>query len=334
MSGRRLGRGFTAVASVVAALVAAEVSAPAVVAPAAAMGPVRGACEWVPDVLPLPPDAFDGRVSAGAGEWFAGVVGADGPTGAVRWRDGRVEPLGAAFGMDTTVTAVNDDGVVVGAVTGSDGVSHAIRHGDGGFERLPESGGASVALDVNARGDVVGHDGGRLVVWPAAGPPRFPDLPEGEAPYGRAAIDDDGTVAARAGYVASGALRWRGYAWTPDGTRVSLPDGDVQDLRHGQVVGALGVPGGVTAATGWRVRGGHRSYLGGGTAIAVNDDDLVAGTNADGEPLLWDGVLPTPLAAPLRHDAPSVTALNADEAGGFAYQDDSDGSTPVRWRCR
>jgi hypothetical protein len=334
MSCRGIGRGLTAVASVAAVVVAAGVSTPAVAARAAAMGPMRAGCEWVPDVLALPPDTFHGQVSAGAGEWFAGVAGADGPNEAVRWRDGRVEPLGAAFGLDTKVTAVNDDGVVVGTVTGADGDTHAIRNDGTGFERLPETGGTSLALDVNTRGDVLGHDGRRLVVWPAAGPPRFLALPPGEAPYGYEAIDDDGTVAARLGYVAAGALRWRGHAWTPTGTRMPLPEGDVQDLRHGQIVGAMGSPDAVTSATGWRLHGGHRSYLGGGTAVALNEDGLVAGENPDGEPLLWNGVLPTPLTAPPDHDAPAVAAVNATEVGGLAFPEDGDGSEPVRWRCR
>ena len=333
MSGDRLRRGITAVASL-AVVAAAGVSAPAVVAPAAAMGPARGACVWTPGVLPLPDGTFHGRVTAGAGAWLAGEAGTDGPNEAVRWRDGEAERLGAAFGLDTAVAAVNRDGVVVGTVTAPDGTQHAFRHRGGRFERLPESGGSSTALDVNARGDVVGQDGGRLVVWPAAGPPRFVDVPAGEAPYGRAAIDDDGTVAARTGHVAAGALRWRTYAWTPDGTRVPLPTGDVADLRDGRVVGAKGDPGGVTTAAGWRENGDAHPYVGGVAAVALNDDGVVAGAGAHGEPVVWDGVLPTPLPTPLGHTTGAVTALNADDAGGFAYPVDGDGPAPVRWRCR
>ncbi|MFC4855322.1 hypothetical protein [Actinophytocola glycyrrhizae] len=328
----RLRRGVTAVASL--AVVAAGVSVPAVVAPAAAMGPVRGACEWTPDVLALPDNAFHGRVTSGAGAWLAGVAGADGPNEAVRWRDGVLEPLGAAFGLDTEVAAVNADGVVAGTVTSPEGERHAVRHRGGRFEWLPESGGSSTALDVNARGDVVGHDGARLVVWPVAGPPRFLDVPPGEAPYGRAAIDDDGLVAARTGHIAAGALRWRGHAWTPDGTRVRLPDGDVRDLRRGQVVGATGDPGGVTTAAVWDADRAPRPYLGGAAAVAVNDAGLVVGTGEDGAPLLWDGVLPVPLPAPPRHTLGEVTAVNAAEAGGVVHPVAGDGGVPVRWRCR
>jgi probable HAF family extracellular repeat protein len=332
MSGDRLRRGITAVASL--AVVAAGVAAPAVVAPAAAVGPARGACAWTPDVLPLPDEAFHGRVTAGAGEWLAGVAGADGPNEAVRWHDGDVEPLGPAFGLDTAVAAVNGNGVVVGTATTPDGVQHAFRHVGGRYERLPESGGSSTALDVNAQGDVVGQDGGRLVVWPVTGPPRFLDVPAGEAPYGRAAIDDDGTVAARTGHVAAGALRWRTYAWTSGGTRASLPEGDVQDLRHGQLVGATGDPAGVTKAASWHADREPRPYVGGTTAVALNDAGLVVGANRNGEPLLWEGVLPTPLPTPPGHTPGTVTALNATEAGGVAYPADGDGAVPVRWRCR
>jgi uncharacterized membrane protein len=159
-------------------------------------------------------------------------------------------------------------------------------------------------------------------------------MPPGEAPYGRAAVDDDGVVAARTGYVEAGALRWHGYAWTPDGTRVSLPDGDVQDVAHGQVVGALGELYGETTAAGWGAGHGTRGFLGGTTAVAVNDDGLVVGAGENGEPLLWDGVLPTSLRAPLRHTTGAVTALNEREAGGFAFPVTGDGAVPLRWRCQ
>ncbi|MFI7675826.1 hypothetical protein [Actinophytocola sp. NPDC049390] len=282
----------------------------------------------------MPDGAFHGRVTAGAGEWLAGVVGADGANQAVRWRDGAVEPLGAAFGLHTAVAAVNGDGVVVGTVTGPDRAQHAFRYRDGHFERLPESGGSSTALDVNARGDVVGHDGSRLVVWPTTGPPRVLAMPPGEAPYGRAAVDDDGVVAARTGYVADGALRWHGYTWTPDGTRVPLAVGDVQDLWRGQVVGGLGEPHGVTMAAVWRPGGEPRTLPGGTTAVAANDDGVVVGAGGNGQPLLWDGVLPTPLPPPARHVPGAVTALNEHEAGGFAVPDDGEGAVPLRWVCR
>ncbi|MBB4909685.1 hypothetical protein [Actinophytocola algeriensis] len=315
-------------------VVVAGASVPAVVTPAAAVEPARSACDWVPDVLPLPEYAFHGRVTAGAGEWLAGVAGIDGSNEAVRWRAGEVEPLGPAFGLDTAVTAVNEDGVVVGTATDQEGAQHAFRHQDGHYERLPESGGSSTALDINARGDVVGHDGGRLVVWPATGPPRFLDTPPGEAPYGRAAIDDDGTVAARTGHVAAGALRWRAYAWTPAGERVSLPPADVQDLRHGRIVGVTGDPAVVTAAASWGTDRDLRAYLGGAAAVALNDDGVVVGEGRNGEPLAWTGVLPTPLPTPAGHTPGSVTAVNSTEAAGFAYPEDGDGAAPVRWRCR
>ncbi len=317
-----------------AVVAAAGVSAPAVVAPAAAVGPARGACEWTPDLLPLPDGAFHGRVTAGAGEWLAGVAGVDGPNEAVRWRDGEVEPLGPAFGLDTTVTAVNEDGVVVGTATGTDGTQHAFRHRNGHYERLSESGGASAALDINARGDVVGHDGGRLVVWPRTGQPRLLAMPRGEAPYGRAAIDDDGTVAARTGHVAAGALRWRTYTWTPTGARVPRPATDVQDLRHGQLVGATGDPEGVTAAASWRTNHDPRPYVGGTKAVAMNDEDVVVGEGRNGEPLAWNGVLPAPLPTPLSHTRGTVTAMNDTEAAGFTNPSDGEGPVPIRWRCR
>jgi probable HAF family extracellular repeat protein len=332
MSGSRFRRGATAVASL--AVVAVGASVPVVVTPAAAVESARDTCAWAPEVLPLPEYAFHGRVTAGAGQWLAGVAGVDGPNEAVRWRQGEVEPLGPAFGLDTAVTAVNEDGVVVGTATDPAGVQHAFRHHGGRFERLPESGGSSTALDINARGDVVGHDGSRLVVWPVTGPPRFLATPPGEAPYGRAAIDDDGTVAARTGHVAAGALRWRAYAWARAGARSSLPPADVQDLRQGRIVGTTGDPDVVTTAASWGTDREPRPYVGGATAVALNDEGVVAGEGRNGEPVAWDGVLPTPLPTPPGHTPGAVTALNTTEAAGFAYPEDGDGAVPVSWHCR
>jgi len=329
MIGNRLRHGFTAVAVVTAGL-----SIPAVAAPAAAVERAPDPCKWAPDVLPIPENTFHGRVTAGAGEWLAGMAGADGPNEAIRWRNGKADPLGPAFGLDTTVTAVNKDGVVVGTVTTPDGTQHAFRHHNGRFERLPESATTSTALDINEQGDIVGQDNGRLAVWPAAGRPRFLDTPAKEAPYGRAAIDDDGTVVARTGEVTAGALQWRTYAWKPDGTRVPLPTGDVQDVSGGEVVGATGNPDGVTTAASWHTTGMPRPYVGGSTVVALNDEGVTVGTGKNAEPLLWDGLLPSPLPTPRGHTQGAVTALNADEAGGFAYPTDDDGAVPVRWRCR
>jgi uncharacterized membrane protein len=269
-------------------------------------------------------NAADGKVTAGAGEWLAGAVSGEGPRQAVRWREGHPDPLGPAFGLDTAVHAINADGVIAGTVTGPDQRLHAIRH-RGGYERLPETGGHSTALDINTRGDIVGHDGARIVVWTGDHVRPLP-LPTGEAPYGNAAIDDDGTVMASAGQVTNGKLQWHTYRWSPDGTRTPLPAGDVHDLHNGQAVGAT--PGDAPQAVTWR----GDAMLGGRAATAMNAD-AVAGTGIDGTPHIWTKALPEPLPTPPEHHPGEVTALNTHEAGGFAYPDNADGAVPVRWRC-
>ena len=266
-------------------------------------------------MLPLPDNTFQGRVTAGAGAWLAGVAGADGPNQAVRWHGGEVESLGLAFGMDTSVAAVSEEGVVVGTATGPDGNSTRTATATAtsttvGVRRLVDSAGRQRPGRLRGPGAT-----SALVVWPVDGPVRLLDLPPEEAPYGQAAIVDDGTVAARTGHVAAGELRWRGYAWIPDGTRLALPEDDVQDLWRGQIVGATGDPDGVTTAARWRADRSPRPYLGGATAVAVNDEGLVVGAGRNGEPLLWGGgVLPTQLPTPPRHLPGAVTAVNKQEA--------------------
>jgi hypothetical protein len=107
----------------------------------------------------------------------------------------------------------------------------------------------------------------------------------------------------------------------------------VQDLRLGRVVGASTPPAG--SAIGWLLDGGRpRLYLGGVTAVAVNRDGLVVGAGPAGEPLLWEGLVPTSLPTPPGYYPGSVAALNDREAGGFVSPNDDFGIVPVRWRCR
>jgi hypothetical protein len=299
-------------------------------APATAVGPPRGGCVWAASLLPLPDNAFDGLVTAGDGAWFAGV--ADGMDG-VRWHDGRVERLGQAFGLDTTLNGINASGEAVGSVTGTDHRRHAVRYAGGEYEYLPESAGGSVAVDVNARGEIAGFAGAALVVWPSDGPARVLAMPPGATAFGRPAIDDDGTVVARTGQLDGDAMRWQGYVWKPAGTRLPLATGDVQDIRHGQMVGASTPSAG--SAMGWALDGGRpRLYPDGVTAVAVNNAGLVVGAGPAGEPLLWDGFVPTALPAPPGYYPGSVTALNDRAAGGFVSSNDNYGIVPVQWRCR
>jgi hypothetical protein len=292
----------------------------AVGAPAAAVEPARVGCTWSAELLPLPDNAFSGRVTGGGGAWLVGVADGQG----VLWRDGRLEAAGRAFNENTELLAVNGKGVAVGRVLGGDGRQHAVRY-SGGFEYLP----GSVAMDVNESGDVVGFDGSTLMVWPVAGPARILAMPTGSAPYGRAVIDDDGTVVARVGWIADQKLRTWVYAWAPDGSRTSVPVGEVEDVRHGRVVGTAAE----MAAIGWE-DGRTHVYRGGVRAVAVNDGGVVVGAGPAGEPLLWAGSQSVQLPTPADYYPGLVTAINDRDAGGFVSPLDDLGTAPVRWRCQ
>lgn len=289
-------------------------------APAAAVGPARSGCEWTAELLPLPDDAFSGRVTGGGGEWFVGVADGQG----VLWQDGRLVRAGRAFGLATELLAVNGQGVAVGSVTGGDGRQHAVRYA-GGYEYLP----GSVAMDVNDSGAAVGYDGVALVVWPAGGPARILAMPTGSGPLGRPAIDDDGTVVARAGWIEGRRLRSRVYAWAPDGTRSPVPVSEVGDVKNGEVVGTAGE----LVAIGWREGRAH-VYRGGVRAVAVNDSGVVVGVGPAGEPFVWAGAAPARLTAPKDYYPGPVTAVNDRDAGGFVSPLDDLGAMPARWRCR
>lgn len=331
--------------AVVVAVGVATASALTVSSPAAAMGLAR--CEWTPDLLLLPANAVQGRVTGGDGDWLVGVAGSDlvnDPDQGVLWRRGRLYALGLAFGLDTYLQAVSPDGVAVGRVTGADGYRHAVRYRAGHYEYLPETGGSSDALDINPRGDVVGYDGpGRLVVWSGdGGAVRVLSMPPGEAPYRSPAIDDDGTVVAWAGRIDErGRFVQRGYVWTADGERVALAprdvgdDVDVRDVRNGRVVGASG-PVDQSTAVVWAEGGSRATTLAGGVVgVAVNRVGQVVGVGPGGTNLIWSAVLAAqPLPTPGDQLPGEVTAVNDDDAGGYSYPPDAKDSVPVRWRCR
>jgi hypothetical protein len=332
-------------------LIAVTVSAVALVVPAAAIGPVRP-CAWSPALLPLPANTVDGKVTAGGGEWLAGVAGSGepgDPDQGVLWRRGWTVALGVAFGQDTYLQAVNPSGVAVGNVTGADNQLHAIRHRDGRYEYLPVSGESSNAVDINPRGDVVGYDGpATLVVWTGGGAVRTLDLPAGEHPYGWPAIDDDGTVVAWTGRIdAGGTFHRSGYVWTPAGVRVPLPppvagdDVTAQDVRDGRIVGTAGPAGVPAVAVGWQLDGSRARRVRlhpGEAAVAVNRVGQVAGDQP--AVVLADVGGPIPLALSVGRRPGVVAAVNDREIGGYTFPaDDADdaegyGTVPVRWRCR
>jgi len=90
-------------------LVAAVVAAPGTVAPGTAAA--QGFCRWQPEVLPLPADASNGYVSAGAGDWYMGSI--EEPGSPVRYRDGAWEAL-PKTGGSAWAHGINASGAVVG----------------------------------------------------------------------------------------------------------------------------------------------------------------------------------------------------------------------------
>jgi hypothetical protein len=313
-------------------VVVCAVIAVVVVSPAAAVEPVFGGCAWVPDLLPLPDNTFDGMVTAGDGAWLAGN-GYD-PDEGLLWHEGRLVAHDSAFGLPTKLTGVNADGVAVGYVTGPDGRRHAVRRVARRYEFLGETAGRSTVWDVNSRGDAVGYDGVALVVWPLAGPARVLAMPDGAGPYGNPVIDDDGSVVVRTGRLVGGAMRWQAYVWTADGTRAASPVDEVRDVRDGQTVGTLGSPETMAVAAGWGRDGRPRVYAGGVAAVAVNRAGVVVGAGPAGEPLVWTGGGPTRLPAPGGYHDGSVNAINDRDAAGFVAPADDEGTVPIRWFCR
>ena len=283
------------------------------------MSPARAGCAWTAELLPLPGNAFSGRVTGGDGAWLSGVAGEQ----AVLWRDGRLAAAGRAFGLPTELLAVNGKGVAVGTVLGRDGRQHAVRYA-GAYEYLP----GATATDVNDNGTAVGVDGSSLLVWPPTGPARTLPLPTGAGPFGQPSIDDDGTVVARVGWVADQKLTSRVYAWAQDGTRTPIPMSEAEDVTNGRIVGTSED----LAAIGWS-SGKPRLYRGGTRAVAVNDSGVAVGTDASGTPLLWSGPEPVSLPTPADFYPASVTAINDHDAGGFASPLEDLGTLPVRWRC-
>lgn len=316
------------------------------VATAIVMPATAGAdgCGWQPAVLPLPPGDVEGSAKAADGEWLAGYSvgghGAQDPTQAVLWRGGQVQPLGRAFGLNTTVTGVSPAGAVVGIIREGNR-SHAVRYLGGSWYRLPESGSASSADDINEGGDAVGLQdvaGGptQLVVWSLDGTGAVRELavPDTDSPFGSPRIDDDGTVVAR---TSASPAQVRSYVWAPDGTRTRLrpviANGDVHvlDIRGGRIVGYATGPGGFIAAE-WDTAGGLvRTFPGREVATAVNRNGWVLGYTVQGRPVVWlgDGAAEE-LPMPGGYDFGFVYAINDAQVGGLAV-DSGNAAAPVRW---
>ncbi|MGH8965752.1 MAG: hypothetical protein ACRDXB_10560, partial [Actinomycetes bacterium] len=119
------------------------------------------------------------------------------------------------------------------------------------------------------------------------------------------------------------------YAWAPDGTRTPIPMSEAEDIKNGHIVGTMEN----LAAIGWSTGKPHL-YRDGTTAVAINTKGTAVGTGESGEPLLWSTKTPTNLPTPADFYPASVTAMNTQDAGGFASPLDDPGAVPIRWQCR
>ncbi len=194
-------------------------SAVAVTAALAVAGPAQADpdCAWSWDPLPLPAGVSYAQVDAADGDGvFAGVGHRPWPAKpeVLRWQNGTVTSLGAAFGAgNTRVLDVNEHGDVVGDAGGQ-----PVVHRGGQWERLPlPSGSKGTALRVNDDGDIAGAFGfGKPVLWPATGGYQVLSVPS--PTYAEpAGIADDGTVivwTSETGPVG----RTIGYLRAPEGT--------------------------------------------------------------------------------------------------------------------
>jgi probable HAF family extracellular repeat protein len=92
---------------------------------------------------------------------------ASGDEHAFLWRGGRMVDLGTLGGATSHATALNDRGQVVGYSETADGETHAFLWQDGEMTDLGALAGegASEALDVNDRGQIVGRVGDQAVLW-------------------------------------------------------------------------------------------------------------------------------------------------------------------------
>jgi uncharacterized membrane protein len=221
-----------------------------------------------------------------------------------------VAPLPTLGGLFGSPLAANQEGIAVGAATDADGVSHAVLWRSGRPQRLATGAAESVAVAVNARGDVVGT--GRSGtdafgwVWSRAATTRL------QAEHGRvavpAAINDRGLIvgalaesAGAHGTVRNEDENERAAAWdSATAAPVSLSPLPGDDGGYAFAVDNHGRIGGISASTRFRpvvwAAGNPRALpdLGGGyAAVRALDDSGVAagdavGTDGRDHPVMWD----------------------------------------------
>jgi probable HAF family extracellular repeat protein len=240
-----------------------------------------------------------GRFLVGTGERFDGAQWTYTP---LRWIDGNVSELdtsGLAPYVQVDATDINSHGDVVGYRTRdfSSFLTEAFVYRNGSFTLLPglKSTDATVAVAINAQGDVVGRSedtttspvAWHAVIWPAARPGTVRELTvDGQsAPWATAVdIDDDGTVLGQLGQRPT--PEQRPYIWPADGPGYSLnapagtgyPEGTA--IHDGWVAGTAITEGDVghSVPVRWNLHLGQATVISTepGTGVAVNRRGTVA----------------------------------------------------------
>lgn len=255
----------------------------------------------------------------------------------VRWQDS--VPVALAVSAENAgVTAVNDDGQVVGYTWG--GQSWRLR--DSAFSTLPTPAGfaQSTPVGINASGQIAGTvrdaDGwnARGVVWGADDQPRVLPAPAGYNEVRISGIDDSGIVVGTVidfDIENANTRAQRAAYWLPDGTVTVLPASspnafsEASSVRNGV---AAGVDDG--KAVTWRLGAGSV-----GTSIAIAS--YVGSINSTGSVVL-EG--PLRLYQPGRgeRDLPTTDLASGGSATGLtdtnqAYGTDGYTQSAVRWEC-
>ncbi len=274
------------------------------------------------DVSGTEADALNDR-----GQVSATVTDKDGKLHAVRWQDGVVTDLGGPACTDGQVKCetgagnINEAGDVAGWAVASAGGQNSPRaviwRGDGSLTDVVagDAGANSGAAAVNVNGQVLGWSGSHGVLWDRGTEVRMPaDYAGAGLSYNREfnsyrpiRMNGSGTVAG--GYALSrdddGSARDTGPMMYEDGVLTRLPGtvqgcletgGRASDLNNtGLVVGTMrcGRYEGTTTKRAYVWKDGGATDLGEGEANAVNDNDVIVGTeqsdviNVHKPPLMW-----------------------------------------------
>jgi hypothetical protein len=215
---------------------------------AAQAAPDQTTCTWTVRTLPAAP-GFTQSFSYGTDHGshvFGAATNDSGITEnpAVWSIDGSTPPrlLGSAHGAPTRIMGLNTAGVAAGYYRDSTG-THAVRHADGGYQDLPVPAGTNQAeaVDINARGDIVGTiDNSTIILWPADRPGTYTLLPKVAGDSAEAkGIDDARNVV---GLIVHDD-QLTGYIWNAAGKATPLPAAEAgawvnpEGIRNGRVVG-------------------------------------------------------------------------------------------------